>query len=38
MGAHTLSSDVSDHRNIHHVNTDVNDNGDSHSFETTRKK
>ena len=37
MGAHSLENYASYQSTSHHVNTDVNDNDDSHSFETPNK-
>ena len=37
VGAHDLASSGLDQMNNKHGNTDVNDNNDSHSFETPRK-
>ena len=37
VGVHYLESSVSDQSTINHVNTDVNDNYDSQSFETLSK-
>ena len=37
MGVHYLASSVSDQNTINNVNTDVNDNDDSQSFETPGK-
>ena len=36
VGEHTLSSSGFDQRNKHHVNTDINNNDYSQSFETPR--
>ena len=37
MGTYSLASSISDQSTSHHVNTNVNDNDDSQSFETHRK-
>ena len=37
MGAHDLESSISDQSNINHINTDINNNDGSLSFEVTQK-